>query len=35
MPRVPNIANWGIFASQRIFMFATVAAADSASTVRK
>ena len=35
MTRVPNIANWGIFASQRIFMLATVAAADSASTVRK
>ena len=35
MTRVPNIANWGIFASKRIFMLTTVAAADSASTVRK
>ena len=35
MTRVPNIANWGIFTSKRIFMLATVAAADSASTVRK
>ena len=35
MTRVPNIANWGVFASYRIFMLAMVAAADSASTVRK
>ena len=35
MTRVPNVANWGIFASKRIFMLATVAAADSTSTVRK
>ena len=35
MTRVPNKANWGVFASERIFMLATVAAADSASTVRK
>ena len=35
MRRVPNIANWGIYASKRIFMLATVAAADSASTVKK
>ena len=35
MTRVPNIANWGVFASKRIFMLATVAAADSASTVRR
>ena len=35
MTRVPNIAYWGIYASWRIFMLATVAAADSASTVRK
>ena len=30
MLRVPNIANWGVFPSKRIFMLATVAAADSA-----
>ena len=35
MTRVPIIANWGVFASKRIFMLATVAAADSASTVRR
>ena len=35
MTRVPNIANWGVFATLRIFMLATAAAADSASTVRK
>ena len=35
MTRVPNIANWGVFPSQRIFMLARVVAADSASTVRK
>ena len=34
MTRVPNIANWGVFASKRIFMLAPVAA-DSTSTVRK
>ena len=35
MTRVPNIANWGVFASYRIFMLATVAAADVANTIRK
>ena len=35
MTRVPNIANGVVFPSKRIFMLATVAAADSASTVRK
>ena len=35
MTRVPNKVNWGVFASYRMFMLATVAAADSASTVRK
>ena len=35
MTRVPYIANWGVFASSRIFMLATIAAADSASTVRE
>ena len=35
MTRVPNIVNSGVFASWRIFMLATVAATDSASTVRK
>ena len=30
---VPNITNWGVFASKRIFMLATVAAADSAKVV--
>ena len=35
MTRVPNIANWGVFPSERILMLAMVAAADSASTVRK
>ena len=35
MTRVPNKVNWGVFASYRIFMLATVAAADSASTARK
>ena len=28
MTRVQNIANWGVFASQCIFMLATVAAAN-------
>ena len=28
MTRVSNIANWGVFASQRISMLATVAAAN-------
>ena len=28
MTRVPNIANWGVFASKRNFMLATVAAAN-------
>ena len=35
MTRVPNTANWIVFASLRIFMLATVAAADSAGTVGK
>ena len=37
MTRVPNtsIANWGVFASKRIFMLATVAAADSANVQKK
>ena len=35
MMRVPNIAKWGVFASSHIFMLATVAVADSTSTVRK
>ena len=32
---VSNIANWGVFTSERIFMLAMAAAAGSASTVRK
>ena len=35
MTRVLNKANWGVFASKPIFMLSMVAAADSASTVRK
>ena len=35
MTRVPNIANWEVFASWRIFLLGVVGAADSASTVRK
>ena len=35
MTRVPNIANWGVFASKRIFMLATVAAADCANVQKQ
>ena len=35
MTRVPNIANWGVFASWGMFMLVMVAAADSAKVQKK